>query len=75
VLAETDNHHEDIITARIPIADYRKTRRVQELPMALLLPVLQQYQPTFQPNAFLGDKLPETYQEAGDIVRKRMGMK
>jgi hypothetical protein len=43
--------------------------------MALLLPVLQQYQPTFQPNAFLGDKLPETYQEAGDIVRKRMGMK
>jgi len=75
VLAETDNHHEDIITARIPIADYRKTRRVQELPMALLLPVLQQYQPTFQPNAFLGDKLPETYQEAGEIVRKRMGMK
>ncbi len=75
VLVETDNHHEDIITARIPIADYRKTRRVQELPMALLLPVLQQYQPTFQPNAFLGDKLPETYQEAGDIVRKRMGMK
>lgn len=74
VLAETDNHHEDIITARIPIADFRKTRRVQELPMAMLLPVLQQYQPTFQPNAFLG-KLPETYQEAGDIVRKRMGMK
>lgn len=74
VLAETDNHHEDIITARIPIADFRKTRRVQELPMALLLPVLQQYQPTFQPNAFLG-KLPETYQEAGDIVRKRMAAK
>ena len=74
VLAKTENHHEDIITARIPIADFRKTRRVQELPMALLLPVLQQYQPTFQPNAFLG-KLPATYQEAGEIVRKRMGMK
>jgi len=74
VLAETDNHHEDIITARIPIAEYRKTRRVQELPMALLLPVLQQYQPLFQPNAFL-DKLPQTYQEAGELVRKRMGMK
>jgi len=74
VLAKTENHHEDIITARIPIADFRKTRRVQALPMALLLPVLQQYQPTFQPNAFLG-KLPATYQEAGEIVRKRMGMK
>ncbi|MBM4225300.1 MAG: hypothetical protein FJ167_11065, partial [Gammaproteobacteria bacterium] len=30
VLAKTSNHHEDIITARIPIADFRKTRRVQE---------------------------------------------
>ena len=39
-----------------------------------LLPVLQQYQPLFQPNAFL-DKLPQDYQEAGDVVRKRMGMK
>jgi len=74
VLAKTDNHHEDIITARIPIADFRKTRRVQELPMALMLPVFQQYQPTFQPNAFM-DKLPATYQEAGEIVRKRMSMK
>ncbi len=74
VLAKTENHHEDIITARIPIADFRKSRRVQELPMAMLLPVLQQYQPLFQPNAFL-DKLPQNYQEAGDIVRKRMGMK
>lgn len=74
VLAKTENHHEDIITARIPIADFRKTRRVQELPVAILLPVLQQYQPLFQPNAFL-EKLPQTYQEAGEIVRKRMGMK
>ncbi|MFM2109380.1 MAG: hypothetical protein RLZZ372_304, partial [Pseudomonadota bacterium] len=70
VLAKTENHHEDIITARIPIADFRKTRRVQELPVAILLPVLQQYQPLFQPNAFL-EKLPQTYQEAGEIVRKR----
>jgi predicted amidohydrolase len=74
VLAKTENHHEDIITARIPLADFRKTRRVQELPVAILLPVLQQYQPLFQPNAFL-EKLPQTYQEAGEIVRKRMGMK
>lgn len=73
-LAKTDNHHEDIITARIPIADFRKTRRVQELPKALLLPVLQAYEPVFQPNAFAGT-LPATYKEAGELVRKRMGMK
>jgi len=36
--------------------------------------VLQQYQPVFGPNAFL-DKLPANYQEAGEIVRKRMAMK
>jgi predicted amidohydrolase len=73
-LAKTDNHHEDIINARIPIADFRKTRRVQELPKALLMPVLQAYEPVFQPNAFL-EKLPATYKESGDLVRKRMGMK
>ncbi len=73
-LARTANHHEEIASARIPIGDFRKTRRVPEFPMALLLPVFQQYEPTFQPGAFL-EKLPETYKESGDLVRKRMGMK
>ena len=74
VLAKTENHHEEIVRATIPIASFRKTRRVQELPMALLLPVLQQYQPVFGPNAFL-EKLPANYQEAGEVVRKRMAGK
>ena len=73
-VAKTSNHHEDFASARIPIADFRKTRRVPELPMALLLPVLQQYDPVFQPNAFL-EYLPKTYKEAGDLVRKRMSQK
>jgi hypothetical protein len=34
--------------------------------------VLQQYQPKFRPNAFL-DSLPETYKEAGALVRAKMG--
>ena len=41
--------------------------------MALLLPVFEQYQPLFQPNGF-AKKLPETYREAGALVRERMGM-
>lgn len=73
-LGRSANHHEDIVTARLSIGDFRKTRRVQELPMALMLPVLQQYQPVFEPNAFL-DKLPATYKESGDFVRKRMSIK
>lgn len=71
-LARTSNHHEDVASARIPIADFRRTRRFPEIPVALVLPVLQQYQPRFRPNAFL-DTLPATYKEAGELVRKRMG--
>jgi predicted amidohydrolase len=73
-VARTTNHHEDFASGRIPIADFRKTRRVPELPMALMLPVLQQYQPVFQPNAFMG-RLPQTYKEAGTLVRERMQRK
>jgi len=71
VLAKTSNHHEDTASSRIPIADFRKTRRMPEVPIALLRPVLDQYEPVFQPNAFL-DELPETYKDAGALVRKRM---
>ena len=74
VLAKTANHHEDGCSARVPIADFRKTRRVPEFPMALMLPVFQQYEPVFKPNAFL-EKLPATYKDAGELVRKRMGTK
>ncbi|MEM9303627.1 MAG: nitrilase-related carbon-nitrogen hydrolase [Pseudomonadota bacterium] len=70
-LGKTTNHHEDMATARIPIADFRETRRFREVPAALLAPVLQAYEPAFQPNAFL-EALPETYEEAGEMVRKRM---
>jgi predicted amidohydrolase len=71
-LARSSNHHEDIVSARVPIADFRKTRRFPEVPMALFMPVFQQYQPTFDPNGF-AEFLPETYKEAGDFVRRRMG--
>lgn len=73
-IGKTSNHHEDFASARVPIADFRKTRRFPEFPMKLLLPVLSQYEPVFQPNAFL-EQLPETYKEAGDLVRRRMQRK
>jgi predicted amidohydrolase len=73
-IGQTANHHEDIAGARIPIADFRRTRRFPEYPMALMLPVLMQYEPVFQPNAFL-DYLPATYKDSGDYVRRRMSGK
>ncbi len=71
VLAKTDNHHEDSASTRIPIGEFRKTRRFPEVPIALFRPVLEQYEPLFGPNNFL-DTLPETYKEAGTLVRQRM---
>ncbi len=70
-LVRTGNHHEDIASARIPIGEFRKTRRFPEIPVALYRPVLAGYEPLFGPNNFL-DTLPETYQEAGALVRSRL---
>ena len=73
-IARSANHHEDTVSGRIPIADFRKNRRVSELPMALFLPVLQQYEPVFQPNSFL-EYLPTDYRDAGAYIRRRMNIK
>jgi predicted amidohydrolase len=74
VIGSTSNHHEDIASGRIGIADFRKTRRVPELPIALFLPVLQQYEPVFKPNAFL-EYLPTDYKDSGAYIRRRMQQK
>ncbi len=73
-LARSANHHEDTISARVPIGDFRKTRRFPEYPMALFLPVFQQYEPKFEPNTFL-QKLPADYRESGELVRAKMNAK
>ena len=73
-LAEAANHHEDIVSTRIPIGDFRKTRRMRELPMAVLLPVFQQYEPVFKPNAFL-QYLPTDYKDSGAYIKRRMSQK
>jgi len=73
-LARSANHHEDIISARVPIGDFRKTRSPAEYPMALLLPVFAQYKPSVRPNGFL-EALPDDYQEAGALLKRRMERK
>lgn len=71
-LAATRSHHQDIATATIPMAEYRRTRRPPEIPIEMYLPVLQQYQPKFKKNAFL-EYLPEDYFDSGQFFYKRMG--
>lgn len=70
-IGRTSNAHEGMASARVPIQQFRDTRRFRDVPVALLLPVLQQYEPAFEPGAFL-EGLPETYEEAGMLLRERM---
>lgn len=74
VLARTTNHHEDVASSRLPIGDFRKGRRVADLPMAALLPVYQQYAAAYGPNAFL-EYLPKDYRDAAAHARKRTAAK
>lgn len=73
-LAASANHHEDIVSARVPIADFRRTRAPAEYPMALFLPVFQQYEPPVKPNGFL-EELPNDYVEAGALMKRRAARK
>ena len=73
-LAKSANHHEDIVSARVAIGDFRRTRSPVEYPMALLLPVFEQYVPSVQPGGFL-EQLPNDYQEAGALLKRRSARK
>jgi hypothetical protein len=42
--------------------------------MALFLPVLRQYEPSVMPNGFL-EELPDDYQQAGALVKRRSARK
>ncbi len=55
--------HEEHITAAIPIAEFRNTHRPPDVPLAMVMPVYEQYQPPNPPN-LLAKYLPETPEEA-----------
>ena len=71
VLAQSENHHEAIVTTRIPIGDFRKGRAVPEVPMALFQPVFQKYAPRYAPNAYQ-DYLPTDLKDAARYLRTRI---
>jgi len=61
--------HEEFITGSIPIAQFRKTHQIPDIPMAMLMPVYEQYQPPNPPN-LMADYLPETSEEAAQYFFK-----
>jgi predicted amidohydrolase len=52
ILAQAKSKFEQGVTARIPIASYRKRHRIPDVHMDLYQPILDAYQPRFAPNLF-----------------------
>jgi len=57
-LAMAKTVHEEFVKANIPIASFRAGHRVPDIPMALVKPVYDQYQPPYDPGLQL-DYIPE----------------
>lgn len=63
VLAKAQTLNEEFVTATIPIADFRRTHRIPEIPMAMVAPVFNQYVPRYRPN-LLAEHIPDDYVDA-----------
>ncbi|MDG2243392.1 MAG: nitrilase-related carbon-nitrogen hydrolase [Rhodospirillaceae bacterium] len=58
-----ESFHEEHITAAIPIAQFRKTHRLPDIPLAMVMPVYEQYTTPNPPN-LQTDYQPDTPEEA-----------
>jgi predicted amidohydrolase len=57
--------HEEFIAAALPMGDFRKSHRLPDVPMALVMPVYEKYRPPYDPGLQL-DYIPDTLQDAGE---------
>ncbi len=55
--------HEEFISAPLPMASFRKSHRLPDVPMALVMPVYQKYRPPYDPGLQL-DYIPNDPQDA-----------
>jgi predicted amidohydrolase len=69
-IAEATSHHETLVSARIPIADFRSRHRQPVLHKELYLGEYQQYVPPFPPNLFQ-DYQPSDLRDAGRYIKGR----
>jgi predicted amidohydrolase len=67
VIAQARSEHEQIVTATIPIKQFRATHRQPEFAWELYRPVLDQYLPKYPPSKF-SKQLPATLQDAHKVL-------
>jgi predicted amidohydrolase len=65
VLAEDKSNNESIIAAEVPIAEFRKNRRIPRYPLEVVAPVFEQYQQEMPLNHMdlPADQLPQTRED------------
>ncbi|MEQ8509727.1 MAG: nitrilase-related carbon-nitrogen hydrolase [Rhodospirillaceae bacterium] len=61
--------HEEHITATIPIAEFRQNHRLPDVPLSMVMPVYEQYQPPNPPN-LQAKYQPDTPEEAAQYFTK-----
>ena len=64
-VAMAESIHEEFIRAALPMGNFRKTHRLPDVPMALVMPVYEKYRPPYDPGLQL-DHIPDTLQESGE---------
>ena len=67
IVARARSFNEEFVTTTIPIAEFRRTRTLPDVPLAMLLPVFSQYVPRNPPN-LQADYIPNTSEDAARHV-------
>ena len=72
VLAEDQSNNDSVIEAEIPIAEFRKGRRIPRYPLEIVKPVFDQYQQEVPLNLMdlPANQLPETNQDMKKLIDK-----
>ena len=71
IVARAKSYNEEFVSTVIPMADYRRTRVIPDVPMEMLLPVYNKYVPRNGPNS-QADYVPKTSEEASaHFIKKR----
>ena len=69
-VAMANSVHEEFVTATIPISEFRKNFRIPDIPMALVMPVYQKYDPPFDPG-LQQEYIPEDPQDAARYFNEK----
>lgn len=70
VVARAKSMVEEFVTGVIPIAAFRKTHHIPEVPMALVLPVFEQYTPRYSPN-LQAEYIPSDFADAARYLASK----